>query len=31
MNTTTKVIKGSCRENAKKMSREYPDCLKNIV
>ena len=31
INSTTKVIKGSCRENAKKISRKYPDCLKNIV
>ena len=31
INSTTKVIKGSCRENAKKMSRKYPDCLKNII
>jgi hypothetical protein len=31
MNSTTKVIKGSCRENAKKMSRKYSGCLKNIV
>jgi hypothetical protein len=30
-NSITKVIKGSCRENAKKMSRKYPDCLKNII
>jgi hypothetical protein len=31
INSTTKVIKGSCRENAKKISRKYSDCLKNIV
>jgi hypothetical protein len=31
MNSTTKVIKGSCRKNAKKISRKYPDCLKNLV
>jgi hypothetical protein len=31
MNFTTKLIKGSCSENAKKMSRKYPDCLKNII
>ena len=31
INSTTKVIKGSCRENAKKISRKYPDCLKNII
>jgi hypothetical protein len=31
INSTTKVIMGSCRENAKKMSRKYTDCLKNIV
>jgi hypothetical protein len=31
MNSTTKVIKGSCRENTKKILRKYPDCLKNIV
>jgi hypothetical protein len=31
MNSTIKVIKGSCRENVKKMSRKYPDCLKNII
>jgi hypothetical protein len=31
MNSTTKLIKGSCRENAKKISRKYPDCLKNII
>jgi hypothetical protein len=31
INSTTKVIKGSRRENAKEMSRKYPDCLKNIV
>ena len=30
VNSTTKVIKGSCRENAKKMSRKYFDCFKNI-
>jgi hypothetical protein len=30
MNSTTQVIKGSCRENAKKMSRKYFDCFKNI-
>jgi hypothetical protein len=30
INSTTKVIKGSCRENAKKMSRKYFDCFKNI-
>jgi hypothetical protein len=28
INSTTKVIKGSCRENAKEMSRKYPNCLK---
>jgi hypothetical protein len=31
INSTTKVIKGSYRENAKKISREYPNCLKIIV
>ena len=31
INSTTKVIKGSCRENAKKILRKYPDCLKNII
>jgi hypothetical protein len=31
INYTTKFIKGSCRENAKKMLRKYPDCLKNII
>jgi hypothetical protein len=31
INSTIKVIKGSCRENTKKMSRKYLDCLKNIV
>jgi hypothetical protein len=30
INSTTKVIKGSCRENAKEMSRKYFDCFKNI-
>jgi hypothetical protein len=28
MNSTPKVIKGSCRENAKEISRKYPNCLK---
>jgi hypothetical protein len=28
INSTTKVIKGSCRENAKEISRKYPNCLK---
>jgi hypothetical protein len=31
MNSTPKVIKGSCRENAKEISRKYSDCLKNII
>jgi hypothetical protein len=30
INSTTKVVKGSCRENAMKMSRKYFDCFKNI-
>jgi hypothetical protein len=28
INSTTKIIKGSCGENAKKMSRKHPNCLK---
>jgi hypothetical protein len=31
MNSTTKVIKGSCREDSKEMSRKYHDCIKNII
>jgi hypothetical protein len=30
INSTTKVVKGSCWENAMKISRKYFDCFKNI-
>jgi hypothetical protein len=31
INSTTKVIKGLCRENAREISRKYPNYLKNII